>query len=322
MGRYIVWRLLQMIPLVIGITFVAFAIANLVPGSPLSDLALQRGIRPEDIARIRHQLGLDQPIYIRYFQWLSHIARGDLGLSLVTFQPVNKLILEKLPNTLLLTGTALLLSLAFSIPVGVFSAVRRNSWFDQIATVGAVAGVAVPTFWLGLMLIVIFSVKFREWGLPSLPPGGMFDLRAGGGVGDRLIHLIMPAFTLAFVQTAGWTRYIRSQMLEVLRQDYMRIAEAKGLPQRLVIFRHGFRNAVLPLITLLGLDLPSLFSGAVVTETIFSWNGLGRLIVDSTFKRDYTVIMDTVLFISILTVVANLIADVLYAQLDPRIRLG
>lgn len=320
MGRYIVARLVQMVPLLIGITLVTFVIANVIPGSPVSELEFQPGVRPEDIERIRRQLGLDQPIHVRYVQWLSHVLRGDLGLSLVTFRPVSQLILEKLPNTLLLTVTALLLSLAFSIPVGVLAAVRRNSVFDQVATVGAVAGVAVPTFWLGLMLIVLFAVKFREWGLPALPPGGMYDLRAGGGLLDRLEHLILPAFTLAFVQTAAWTRYIRSQMIEVLRQDYVRVAEAKGLPQRLVIFRHGLRNAILPLVTLLALDLPTLFSGAVVTETIFTWNGLGRLIVDSTFKRDYTVVMGVVLFISFLTIIANLLADILYAQLDPRIR--
>lgn len=320
MGRYIVARLIGMVPLILGITIVTFAIANLVPGSPVTQYEFQPGVRPEDIERIRRQLGLDQPIHIRYVQWLSHVLRGDLGLSLITFRPVSELILEKLPNTLLLTVTALLLSLAFSIPVGVLAAVRRNSLFDQVATVSAVAGVAVPTFWLGLMLIVLFAVKFREWGLPALPPGGMYDLRGGGGLLDRIEHLLLPAFTLAFVQTASWTRYIRSQMIEVLRQDYIRVAEAKGLPQRLVIFRHGLRNAILPLVTLLALDLPTLFSGAVVTETIFTWNGLGRLIVDSTFKRDYTVVMGVVLFISFLTVVANLLADILYAQLDPRIR--
>lgn len=320
MGRYIVARLIGMVPLILGITIVTFAIANLVPGSPVTQYEFQPGVRPEDIERIRRQLGLDQPIHIRYVQWLSHVLRGDLGLSLITFRPVSELILEKLPNTLLLTVTALLLSLAFSIPVGVLAAVRRNSLFDQVATVSAVAGVAVPTFWLGLMLIVLFAVKFREWGLPAFPPGGMYDLRGGGGLLDRIEHLILPAFTLAFVQTAAWTRYIRSQMIEVLRQDYIRVAEAKGLPNRLVIFRHGLRNAILPLVTLLALDLPTLFSGAVVTETIFTWNGLGRLIVDSTFKRDYTVVMGVVLFISFLTVVSNLLADILYAQLDPRIR--
>lgn len=320
MGRFVIRRVIQMVPLIIGITIITFALANLVPGSPVGDLEFSPGTRPEDVERIRNQLGLNEPLHVRYFTWIGHVVQGDLGLSLVTYQPVTKTIMEKLPNTLLLTTSALLLSLVFSIPVGVYAAVRRNSLFDQSATVGSVAGVAVPTFWLGLMMILIFSVKFQEWGLPSLPSGGVRDLRSGGGLLDRIEHLIMPAFVLAFVQTAAWTRYIRSQMIEVLRQDYIRVAESKGLKERLVIFRHGLRNGILPLITLLALDIPTLFSGAVVTEQIFTWNGIGRLIVDSTFKRDYTVVMGTVLLISVITVVANLLADIVYGFLDPRIR--
>ena len=320
MGRYLTRRLLQLIPLVLGITIVTFALANLVPGSPVTQYEFNPGTRPEDIERIREQLGLNQPVYIRYFQWLWHVVQGDLGLSLTTFRPVADMILEKLPNTLLLTGTALLISLLFSIPVGVYAAVRRNSLFDHIATIGAVAGVAVPTFWLGLMAILLFSVQFQRWGLPSLPSGGVYSIGEGGDLLDRLQHLVMPAVVLAFVQTASWTRYIRSEMIEVLRQDYIRVAESKGLRERAVIFRHGLRNAILPLVTLLALDIPTLFGGAVVTEQIFSWNGIGRLIVDSTFKRDYTVVMGTVLMISVITVVANLIADLVYGLLDPRIR--
>ncbi len=319
MGRFVLRRVIQMIPLVIGITIVTFALANLVPGSPISDLALNPDIRPQDLERIRHSLGLDQPLYIRYFQWFSHIARGDLGISLVTYRPVSELILQKLPNTLLLTGAALLISLLFSIPVGVYAATRRNSWFDQVTTVGAVGGIAVPIFWLGLMMIILFSVKFRDWGLPALPSGGVHTL-GQSGVLDTLKHLLMPAFVLAFVQTAAWTRYIRSQMIEVLRMDYIRTAQSKGLRDNVVIFGHALRNAILPLVTLLALDIPTLFSGAVVTEQIFSWNGVGRLIYDSATKRDYTVVMGTVLMVSILTVVANLLADIAYGILDPRIR--
>ncbi len=319
MGRFVLRRVIQMVPLVIGITIVTFALANLVPGSPISDLEFNPNIRPQDLERIRHSLGLDQPLYIRYFQWISHIARGDLGISLVTYRPVSELILQKLPNTLILTGTALLISLLFSIPVGVYAATRRNSVFDQITTVGAVGGVAVPIFWLGLMMIILFSVKFRDWGLPALPSGGVHTLGQGGFL-DLLKHLLMPAFVLAFVQTAAWTRYIRSQMIEVLRMDFVRTAESKGLRDNVVIFGHALRNAILPLVTLLALDIPTLFSGAVVTEQIFSWNGIGRLIFDSATKRDYTVVMGTVLMVSILTVVANLLADIAYGILDPRIR--
>ncbi len=320
MGRFIVRRLLQTIPLLIGITILTFALANLVPGSPVSNLELDPGTSPEDVARIRANLGLDEPLHTRYFIWVTNLAQGDFGLSLRTHRPVLDIILERLPNTLLLTGTALVISLAFSIPVGVYAALKRNTWFDQLATMGAVGGVAVPNFWLGLMMIMLFSVFFREWGLPALPSGGTHTIGTGGDLLDRLRHLIMPAVVLAFAQTAAWTRYIRSQMIEILRQDYMRSAQAKGLKDHVVTFRHGLKNAILPLVTLLALDIPQLFSGAVITEVIFSWNGIGRLIVDSTFTRDYTVIMGTVVFVSVLTIFANLIADVMYAVLDPRIR--
>lgn len=318
MGRYVVRRLIQLVPLVLGITIITFALANLVPGSPVGDLEFNPSIRPEDLERIRRSLGLDQPVYIRYFQWLSHVARGDLGLSLVTYRPVMETILEKLPNTLALTGSALLVSMLIAIPVGVYGAVRRNSLFDHITTVGAVAGFAIPSFWLGLMVILVL-VKLHGAGMPTLPTGNVCDLRNCTFL-SRIQHLIAPALVLGFVQTAAWTRYIRSQMIEVLRQDYMRTAEAKGLQQKFVIFRHGLRNAILPLVTLLALDLPALFSGAIITEQIFTWNGTGRLILDAVTKRDYTVVMGVTLFIAILTVVANLIADIAYGLLDPRIR--
>ena len=314
MGRYVIRRLLQMVPLILGITILTFALANLVPGSPVSDLEFNPDIKPEDKQRIIHNLGLDQPVYIRYLQWLGNVVQGDLGISLVTYTPVTKSILQKLPNTLLLTGASLFFALAVSIPVGVYAAVKRNSWFDQITTLGSVAGFAVPTFWLGLMMIIVFSVKLH-W----LPSGGVYTLGHASFL-DRVKHLIMPAFVLGFVQMAGWTRYIRSQMIEVLHQDYMRTAEAKGLAQHSVIFRHGLRNAILPLVTLVALDLPALFGGAVIIEQIFTWNGLGRFILDAASKRDYTVVMGITLFIAVLTVVANLIADIAYGLLDPRIQ--
>lgn len=317
MGRFVLRRVIQMVPLIIGITIITFALANLVPGSPVSDIEFNPNVRPEDIQRIEHSLGLDQPVYVRYFQWVSNVVRGDLGLSLVTYRPVTQTVLEKLPNTLELTIAALLLSLVFSIPVGVYAAVRRNSWFDQVSTIGAVAGFAMPTFWLGI-LVVLLLVKLNGAGI-HWPLGGVCPI-GNCTPSTRLQSLIAPAFVLAFVQTAAWTRYIRSQMIEVLRQDYMRTAEAKGLLARVVVMRHGLRNAVLPLVTLLALDLPSLFGGAVVTETIFTWNGVGRLIIDSVNKRDYTMIMGTTLMIAVLTVVANLVADIVYGIIDPRIR--
>lgn len=320
MGRYIARRLLQVIPLVLGVTIITFALANLVPGSPVSGLSLNPNIAPEDVARIKESLGLNDPLYVRYFTWLWNVIQGDFGLSLKTQRPVLPTIMQKLPNTLLLTGSALLLSLIFSIPVGVYSAVRRNSWFDNTSTAGAVAGFSMPTFWLGILLIIFVAVKFGEWGLPTLPVGGAFDLRGGGGFWDRLEHLILPAFTLAFVQTASWTRYIRSQMLEVIHQDYMRTAQAKGLREKAVIFSHGLRNAVLPLVTLLGIAIPELFGGSLIVEQVFAWPGVGTLAFNAALNKDYTIVMGVVLIISVLVILGNLIADVVYGTLDPRIR--
>jgi peptide/nickel transport system permease protein len=214
-----------MVPLILGITVLTFAIINLVPGSPVAHLEQElrgnRQIRQEDIERIKRNLGLDKPVHIRYFTWLGNVVRGDLGISMRNYNPVSKLILEKLPNTLLLTSTAFILSFFLAIPIGVYSAVKKNSLFDQVSTSVAVAGYSVPTFWLALMLILLVAVKFKEWGLPSLPAGGAYDLRGGGGFWDRVEHLILPAFTLAFVSIAYWTRFIRSQVLEVLNQDYI-----------------------------------------------------------------------------------------------------
>jgi peptide/nickel transport system permease protein len=239
-----------------------------------------------------------------------------------THRPVLGTIIEKLPNTLLLTGTALVLALVFSIPVGVYSAVKRNTPFDNGATASSVAGFSMPTFWLGLMAALLFAVKFREWGLPALPAGGTHDLRTGGGFWDRIEHLILPAGTLAFVQTAAWTRYIRSQMIEVLNQDYIRTAKAKGLKDYIVIFRHGLRNGVLPLVTLLGIAIPDLAGGSLIIEQIFNYNGIGLLAFNAAINKDYTIVMGIVVVLSTLVILGNLFADVLYAVLDPRIRLN
>lgn len=324
MSRFIIRRVLLIVPLLIGITMLTFGIANLVPGSPLADLEynLQRNreLTPEQIERIKHNLGLDQPMHVRYLVWLSNVARGDLGISIRSHAPVTQMILDRLPNTLLLTTTAFLLSLLFAVPVGVYAAVHRNSWFDRATTATAVAAYSAPTFWLALLLILLLAVKFQQWGLPSLPAGGTYDLRHGGGLWDRVEHLILPAFTLAFVQTAYWTRFIRSQMLEVLGQDYVRVARAKGLRERAVVFRHGLRNALLPLVTLLGLSLPELFAGAVIIEQIFTWPGMGLLAYSGAINKDYPVIMGTVLFAAVLVILGNLLADICYSLVDPRVR--
>jgi len=316
MGRYLIRRLIQVIPLLFGITLLVFLLVNAVPGNPVSDLAFQPGIRPEDIEAIKRSLGLDQPLYKRYFLWVGNVLQGDFGNNMITHRPVINDIRERLPNTLKLTVAAFILAILFAVPVGVYAAVRRNTWFDNIATFGAVAGVAIPRFWFALMMILIFAVTLR-W----LPSGGTQSY-GGGGLTDQLRHLIMPAITLAIAEMAGWTRYIRGQMLEVIRQDYIRTATAKGLRERVVIFRHALRNALLPLVTLMGLSIPEFFSGALIIETIFSWPGIGRLTYDAAVARNYTVIMATVLMSAALTILGNLLADIGYSLLDPRVKQG
>ena len=316
MSAFLIRRVLQIIPLLIGITILVFLLINAVPGSPVSDAAFNPGTRPEDVAQIKRQLGLDQPLYKRYFVWFGNVLQGDLGKSMVSYRDVRGEIAGRLPNTLKLTVAAFLLSLLFSIPIGIYSAIKRNSVFDYTATVASVAGVSIPNFWLALMLILFFAVRLR-W----LPSGGTQNIGDGSLV-DQLKHLILPAITLAIVELAGWTRYIRAQMLEVIRQDYIRTARAKGLNERLIILRHAFRNALLPLITLFGLSIPQFFSGALIIETIFSWPGIGRLTFDSAVSRDYTMIMGTVLLSSTMVVLGNLLADIGYGLLDPRVKQG
>lgn len=322
MTRYIAGRVFQMVPLLLGITLLTYAIITLVPGGPVAGLELNPRTRPEDIARIKENLGLDQPWYLRYFAWLGNVIRGDLGVSLRDSTSVGDRILAVLPNTLLLTGSALAFALLLSIPLGVASAVKHNTFFDHLVTVGALAAYAVPSFWLAFLLIILFGVEFREWGLPALPVSGTYDLReGGGGFWDRLEHLVLPAFSLGLVQLAGWTRYIRSSMLEVTLQDFVRTARSKGLRERAVLYGHAFRNALLPLVTLVGLSLPELVGGAYITESVFSWNGMGLLTVNAARAGDYTMIMGTSLLLAVLTLVGNLIADLLLAVLDPRVVL-
>ncbi len=320
MRRYILRRLIGVPPLILGITIITFLLIHATPGSPVDDLKLTPEIKEEDLAHIKHTLGIDRPLHEQYIGWVSELVQGDFGISLRTFQPVRAQLFERLPNTLILTVSALLVALLCAIPIGVLAALKRNSFFDHLATIGSTLGQSIPAFWLGLMLIIIFAVQFKAWGLPSLPSGGAQTLPHGGDIADRIQHLILPVVTLALAQMATWARYIRSQMLEVIRQDYVRTARAKGLRDRTVIMRHAFRNAALPLITLVGLTIPNLFGGAVIIESVFGWPGLGSLAIDAALNRDYTVVMGTVLFISIVTVLANLLADISYGVADPRVK--
>lgn len=314
MRTYLLRRLLQAVPLLFGVTIVSFLIVYLAPGDP----AL-RFISPdtsmEDLERMRHVLGLDQPLYVQYWRWLTRLLSGDWGHSFVDGRPVLEKIGELLPATLELTVTALLLSLVIAVPIGVLAATRQYSVFDFVTTCVAFIGVSIPSFWLGLMLMLLFAV-YLKW----LPATGRFPSTGEVTLLIRLKHLALPAFTLGFVDIAGFTRYMRSSMLEVVRQDYIRTARAKGVAERMVIYRHALRNALLPIITLLGLGMPALFSGAAIIESLFAWPGMGRLFVQSAFTRDYPVIMAGLLIAAILTILGNLAADIAYALVDPRIK--
>jgi len=293
----------------------SFALMKAAPGGPLSIYLENPDIRPEDIAAIRAQLGLDDPVPVQYLRWLGNLVSFDWGYSFVTHEPVIDRIAQRLPNTLVLMGVSLVLTLLIAIPVGVLAAVRQYSWFDYTATAGAFFGISVPVFWFGLLLILTFAVQLR-W----LPTSGMATIGTEFDLIDRVRHIAMPAGVLALVSAAGYSRFIRTAMLEVIHQDYVRTARAKGLRERLVIARHAAKNAALPFVTLLALDLPDLFTGAVVTETIFAWPGMGRLYLDSVSRLDYSVLMAILTVSAALLLLSNLIADLLYAYLDPRIR--
>ncbi len=315
MLRFIARRLIQAVPTLFGITLVVFFVTRLAPGDPVN-FADPR-ITGEDIARVRAARGLDQPLPIQYLRWLSGAIRGDLGTSFQSREPVLSIILSRLPNTLELTGAALVVGLLVGVPVGVAAAVRRGSWIDSAWRVGAVIGDAVPVFWLGLLLIMVFGVHLR-W----FPIGSAYTIgQDPNDLGDRLWHLILPAATLAMGFIALYSRYLRTELLEVIGQDYIRTARAKGLPEPTVIWRHAVRNALLPLITALGGALPTLFTGAAITEIVFTWPGMGRLALESVLARDYPILMGLTLFAAVLIILGQLLSDVLYAVVDPRVRL-
>jgi len=318
--RFVLRRVVASIPVVIGVTLITFLLLHATAGSFVPGLDLNPSIRPEDVIRIKHNLGLDQPLYLQYWYWISGLAHGDFGRSLVDGSPVMSHILERLPNTLELTITSILLGVLISIPLGMIGALRRGSTIDNFLTFLSVAGVSIPQFWLGLLLILLFSVSFQAWGLPWLPSSGAYASFNGGDPLDRLVHLIMPATVLAFFYIAIWSRFTRSSTLEVLAQDYVRTARAKGMPERRVVYLHALRNAIIPLVTLVGLELPNLVGGGAIVEIVFGWPGIGRLALERALQYDYTMVLGLTTFAAILVVIGNLIADVLYALLDPRIR--
>jgi peptide/nickel transport system permease protein len=319
MGQYVARRLLQAIPLLFLISLLSFMLIRM-SGDPMSMYGQSSALTAADRDRIIKEHGWDQPKIVQYLYWLRDVARGDLGSSLYTYEPVTQMILEKLPNTMILMGTVFVLTIVVSIPLAIISAVRQYSALDYLITGASFLAFALPTFWLGLVCIMIFAVKFKEWGLPYLPAGGMYDLVEGPSFLGLVKHLVLPAFVLSIVSMAAYIRYLRASMIEVLHDDYIRTARAKGLTERTVTWRHAFRNALIPLVTLITMNIPLIFSGALITEQVFAWPGMGRLFVDHANRGDYPVLMGLVLTVSVLVIVFNLVADIAYAAIDPRIR--
>ena len=315
MGRYVLRRLLQALPLLFAISVASFAILKATPGGPLAAYEGNPQFTEADRQRLEHAFGLDRPLPIQYLSWLGSFLTGDWGYGFASQQPVLTLIGERLPNTLLLMGTVFVVVLLFAIPIGVTTALRQYSVFDHAVTGTTFTFLSTPTFWLGLLLIIVFGLQLR-W----LPLGGVSTPGAPFDLVDRLRHLILPVATISLVQLGSHVRYLRASMLETIGQDYMRTARAKGLAERVVVMRHALKNAAIPLVTIVALDMPELFVGALVTEQIFGWPGMGRLFWDAATRSDYPVLQGILAVSSSLIVLANLFADVAYGYLDPRIR--
>jgi peptide/nickel transport system permease protein len=341
MGRYILNRILQGIPLLLLVSIILFALMMNM-GDPVATMGGRRVTRSSDYERLRRQLGLDKPIYVQYFYWLAGndwtkidldgdgiaetsgtrrgVLRGDFGLSLLNRRPVLDVISERLPNTLLLMVASEVVIILGALLVGIYSALRQYSLMDNLITALLFIGYSMPIFFIALISMYLFAVLFKRWGLPYLPTVGMFDPQAGKTAAQILWHMILPVLSISLISFAAYSRYIRSTMLEVMNQDYIRTARAKGLPRREVVFIHALKNASLPIVTVIGLDLPLLLGGAVVTERIFAWPGMGRLFLDHVDRADLPVIMGILMLIAVAVVVFQIITDIVYAWLDPRIR--
>lgn len=342
MVRYIIRRLLQAIPLLFIISITIFVLLQ-SSGDPLATMGGKRVTRSEDRARLARILGLDKPLYIQYIYWLvgndwvqidvnndgtpdvngtrKGVLRGDFGNSLVARgKSAMDLIKDRLPNTLVLMVPAEIIILLFSLLIGIYSALRQYSLTDQVITTGSFIGFSMPIFFLALASMYLFAVNFRKWGLPYLPTVGMFDPKIGKTFSQVAIHMVLPIFSMSVVSISGYSRFVRSQMLEVISQDYIRTAYAKGLSERMVLFGHALKNAAIPFVTLVGIDIPFLLGGAVVTETIFGWPGMGRLFIDHLSRFDTPVVMGILMLISFAVVICQLLTDIVYGWLDPRIR--
>lgn len=314
MTQYIIRRILISIPHLLLVSIVLFLLVEAAPGGPCAGQGRQRHVQEEKLEACRKEFGLDDPIPVRYWKWLSHVVTFDWGDSFITRRPVIQEIGERLPNTVYLMGVSFIVIILISIPVGIISAIKQYSFFDILMTTISFMGQAIPEFWFGLILILIFY----SW-LKILPPGGM----ASDGpfsLWDRIQHLILPVGMLTVGWIAWFSRFLRASMLEVISQDYIRTARAKGLREFIVLMRHAFKNATIPLVTIVALDLPLLFGGALYSEIIFSWPGMGRLYYQSAVKRDYNVLMAILVIEAALVVFFNLLADIIYGVLDPRVR--
>ena len=315
MGAFLLRRLLQSLLLLLIVTFLTFLLIHQAPGGP--SILLNPDISPEQAKQISTNLGLEDPLLVQYARWLKGIARLNLGRSYQQTRPVTTVIWQRLPPTLTLAGASLVIALLVAVPLGILAAVRRNSVFDHLAAMVSLFGVAVPVFWYGLMLIIVFGVWLR-----ILPSGGLAEDPSQFDLVDRIKHLVLPTLVLATTAMAQFTRYMRSGMVAVLQDDYVRTARAKGLTERAVLVRHALRNALIPVITIVGVVIPRLIGGAAITEKVFSYPGMGSLAVDSAFQRDYPVVMGVTLLVGVAVIVGNLLTDLMYSWVDPRIRVG
>ena len=314
MVQYIIRRILIAIPVLFGVTIFNFLIINLAPGNPV-DMYVSPDVTAADIEIKKEALGLNDPIYIQYWHWLGNLFKGDFGFSYSTYEPVTNMIFERLGPTLILMGSALIIAYLIAIPIGILSATKQYSWIDYLTTTFSFLGVSIPHFFMGLGAIYVFAIMSQ-----ILPTGGMNTLGGTGGFSDTLSHLIMPAIVLGTGIAGSMVRYVRSSMIEVLGQDYLRTARAKGLGEFIVTNKHALRNALIPIITIIGLDIPLLIGGAVVTEQIFQWPGLGQLTIQSIGSRDYSVLMAINLLAAFMVLFSNLLTDILYSVADPRIK--
>jgi peptide/nickel transport system permease protein len=312
--RYVVRRLLLLVPVLLGVSIIIFMVLHLSPGDP-AEIMLGSQATQADLERLRAELGLTEPLYVQYVHWLGLVVRGDLGRSIWMKRPVLPEVLGRFKATLVLTGAGLALSTLVGLALGILSAMRPNSPLDRLSAVASLFGASMPVFWLGIVLMVIFAL----W-LGWLPASGMFAPYGGGGLHDLLVHLALPAVTLAAASVTIIARLTRSTMLETLGQDYIRTARAKGVVEHVVVLRHGLKNALIPIVTVVGVQAGYLLGGAVLTETVFAWPGVGTLMVQGILARDFPLVQGCVLVVALSFVVINLVVDLLYAWLDPRIR--